>query len=67
MTYTLLGIDYANGTRTSKRRFKPQSNLTMSDLDRIRSREYKRLCSRHPEAKPDDLAAMLLYRDDALP
>ena len=48
-TYTLLGIDRFVNTRTSKRRFKPQTGLTDQQLNKIRDREKSQLIRQHPD------------------
>ena len=65
MTYTLLEIHRINDVRTKAARFKPQPGKTMTDLDRIRDNELKKLVKKHP-GHTDQLEVFLVYIEETI-
>jgi len=65
-TYTLLGIDRFVNTRTAKRRFKPQTGLTIEQLQRISRREKNHLYKLFPNEKKVNIDVLLLYKQEQL-
>jgi len=63
-TYTLLGIDRFVNTRTAKRRFKPQTGLTIEQLQRISDREKSQLIRQHPDEDKNNIDILLLYKEE---
>ncbi len=63
-TYTLLGIDRFVNTRTAKQRFKPQTGLTIEQLQSISRREKNRLYKLHPDEDKNNIDILLLYKEE---